>query len=171
MARSDLDAMVKTGYLGIEPRDEPGSWILRIPYRGFDVFDASLGERARPEFERRVVFDIGGDRVEAAERKVVLHGHIYELVASPRQDDDDWVARVNRYSLTSGASAFRRPILDNRSEIHDQAAILNTMRATGSTANTALADLEAQLHIAVERALRDEGPGGPNGSHEDEGRS
>ena len=162
-SRSDIDAMVKTGYLRMEPREHPGEWTLRIPYQGLDVFDARLGERARPEFERRIAFDIGGDRDEPTERTIDLQGHVYTLTAMRRQDKDDWEARITRYSFTAGAPAFRQPILDRRSEIHDQAAMLNTMRATGPTAALALSDIEARLRIAVDQALRVEDPSGSNG--------
>ena len=160
--RSDINALVKTGYLSMERREGPGLWTVRIPYQGFDVFDARLGERARPEFDRRIVFDLGDDQVEPAEQVVDLYGHVYTLEASRRQDRGDWAARITRYSLTTRASALDRPILDRRSDIHDQAAII-TMRATGPTARAALADLEARLRVAVEPALRGSKRTGANG--------
>lgn len=161
--RADIDAMVETGYLNKDRREEPGFWSIRIPYRGFDVFDARLGEMAKPEFERQIVFDMAEDHGEPVQRTVDLQGHVYTLTASPRHGTGDWAARVTRYSLTAGASPFRQAVLDQRSEIHDQAAILNTMRATGETAGSALEELEARLKIAVERALQGDRPSESNG--------
>lgn len=163
VSRSDIDALVKAGYLSMEPREEPGIWTVSIPYQGFDVFDARLGERARPEFERRIIFDLDDGDVAPAERIVDLQGHVYTLSASPRQDRGDWAARIVRYSLSTGAPAFQRPILDHRSEIHDQAAILTTMRGAGPTATAALGDLEARLRVEVGRALRGDEVSGSNG--------
>jgi hypothetical protein len=158
--RDDIDAMVETGYLNKERGEEPSVWTISIPYRGFDVFDAQLGERAKPEFERRVVLDVEGNKGEPAERELDVRGHIYTLKASQRPERGDWAARVTRYSLTAGASPFQQAVLDHRGAIHDQAAILNTMRATGQTARSALDDLEARLHSDVERALQGEKPSG-----------
>jgi len=151
--QSDINAMIKTGYLAIEPREEPKAWTLRIHYQGFDVFDGQLRERALPEYERRVVFDIEGNQGETEERTVPIQGHLYTLAAMPSQDNGDWMARVIRYSLTVDAQSFREPILDPRSELHDQAAILRTMRATGSTPEAALTSLEVKLRSSIEPTL------------------
>lgn len=88
------------------------------------------------------------------EHEIKIRGHAYALSAHPADGDAGWTARVVRYTLTGGATALVRPILDGRSQVHDQAAVVSTMRATGSTAEAALAALADRLRAAITEATR-----------------
>lgn len=87
------------------------------------------------------------------EREIEIRGHAYALAAWPAADTG-WLARIVRYTLKSGTAALLRPILDGRSQLHDQAAIVSTMRATGPTAEAALDALVDRLRAAVTEATR-----------------
>lgn len=89
-------------------------------------------------------------------REVEIRGHVYTLAATPAEDEVGWTARIVEYSLRAGAAAFQRPVIDARSMLHDQAAIVTTIRATGPSSDGALATLTEQLRSAVEEATRTE---------------
>lgn len=88
------------------------------------------------------------------EKEVEMFRHRYVLRAVPGETDTHWVAHIAEYSLLSGATVFRRPIIDARSTLHDQVSIVSTMRGTGPTAEAALSALAEQLSEAVAEAVR-----------------
>ena len=88
------------------------------------------------------------------EREIDVGGHVYALAALPAGEGAGWLARIERYSLTANAAALQHPILDQRSQLHDQAAIITTVRATGPTAQAALDALAERLRAVVAEATQ-----------------
>jgi len=88
------------------------------------------------------------------EREVDFSGHAYRLATGPEPDGPGWTARIVGYSLRAGAAAFQRPILEDRSQLHDRAAILTTFRAFGPTPDAALDVLTTRLLAALSEAVR-----------------
>jgi hypothetical protein len=97
------------------------------------------------------------DEAEARpERVIEISGHHYRLTARPLTGDEGsgWVARIAEYSLRAGAEVFRRPVIDSRSQLHDQAAIVVSLREVGPTADAALETLARRIMTAISEATR-----------------
>ena len=97
------------------------------------------------------------DAAEAPpERAFEIFGHHYRLTARPLVGDEGtgWVARSAEYSLRAGAAVFQRPVIDSRSPLHDQAAIVASLRATGPSSDTALNTLAQRINAAISEAIR-----------------
>ncbi|MDP9364307.1 MAG: hypothetical protein M3Q10_08825 [Chloroflexota bacterium] len=88
------------------------------------------------------------------ERTFAVSGHVYRLVARPNEQGNAWVARIATYSLLAGAAVPLRPIKDDRSVLHDLAAVVTTERADGPTAEAALSALETRLRAVINDAIR-----------------
>jgi hypothetical protein len=95
----------------------------------------------------------------AGEREIDVHGHAYSLMARRTEDGSAWIARILRYSMQSSSTLFRRPVLDDRSPIHDKAAIVREFSGTGRTEQEALNDLEGKLRAALTEAVRPDAVG------------
>jgi hypothetical protein len=98
--------------------------------------------------------DVKSASPDAGARVIDVYGHAYTLIARRTEDGSGWTARILRYSMQSDSVPFRRPILDDRSQIHDKTAIVRGFRGTGNTEQEALDDLEDQLRTAIVEAVR-----------------
>lgn len=88
------------------------------------------------------------------ERSIDIHGHVYRLTAQRPETGSGWIARILNYSMRSESAQFRHPILDDRSALHDKAAIVREFRGVGANERDALDDLETKLRVAVSEAVR-----------------
>lgn len=95
------------------------------------------------------------------ERAFAVGGHAFRLVARPNEQGDGWVARIAAYSLHAGAAVPLRPIKDDRSILHDLAAVVMTERSDGPTAEAVLATLEQRLRSVINDAIRPVASGTP----------
>lgn len=88
------------------------------------------------------------------QRTINVANHEYTLEAAPNESSDGWTAHIARYTLLTGAAVLQHPVLDARSQIHDQVSMMRGMRGSGPTADLAIADLETQLCEALAEATR-----------------
>jgi hypothetical protein len=126
-----------------------------------DAFDQAF-EFAREAMKRPELLDQLPDKSTLALRGIDVHGHPIQLTAAKAPGSDQWTALISRWSLTTTSPLFLRPILDARSVLHDQQAVMATFRESGNTSEAALDALERRVQAAITEAIHfdPEGDGG-----------
>lgn len=123
-----------------------------------DAFDQAF-DFARGVFDRPALLDELPDKATLVLRGLSFHdlnisGHPIQLVAVQDAGSSTWTARISRWTLTTESHIFRRPVLDARSILHDQQAIMETFRETRDTSDAALDALEHRVRTAISDAIR-----------------
>ena len=104
-------------------------------------------------FDRPGALEPLPDKAEVSLRSVELGAYVYLLAAFNPPEEVVWTAHVVRYTPTVGAPAVHDPIIDDRSEVPDGAAMVGALTATGATANEALDALARDLRARVEQVI------------------
>jgi len=95
------------------------------------------------------VLDRIPDGSTIAFREINIQDHAFRFAASRRPPLEEWRASISGYSYRVGAPAIRRQLLDQRSQLHAQVAMLRTFAASGATADGALDGLEQMVRDAI----------------------
>ncbi len=117
------------------------------------AFDRAF-EFARAAMERPAMLDALPEKATLALRQIDVHGHPIQLAAARAAGSDRWDALISRWALTTDSESFVRSILDDRSILHDQQAMMETFRGTGETREVALDELERRMRTAFAEAMR-----------------
>lgn len=86
-------------------------------------------------------------------RSIDVRGHVYLLMAILPPEEAVWTSYIVRSTSTTGDPAFQRPDLNERGERHDQAALVRSLTASGSTYDDALDALEHDLRERIDELL------------------